>query len=68
MVGNYVYSSPNKGGLPVDKDSATSVGISLGSAMAMILSFELNHSVLWMVLHGVCSWFYVIFRVLEGNY
>ena len=52
----------------MDKDSATSVGISFGSAMAMILSFELNHSVLWMVLHGVCSWFYVIFRVLEGNY
>ena len=52
----------------MDKDSATSVGISLGSAMAMILSFELNHSVLWMVFHGVCSWSYVIFRVVEGNY
>jgi hypothetical protein len=41
---------------------------SLGAALAMILSFELNHSVLWAVLHGVCSWFYVIYRAYEGNY
>lgn len=35
-------------------------GIGFGCAMAMILSFQLNHSILWMILHGICSWIYVI--------
>jgi hypothetical protein len=35
-------------------------GLSMGSAMAMILSFGLDHSIWWMNVHGVCSWFYVI--------
>jgi hypothetical protein len=52
----------------MDKSSAASTGIGFGSAMAMILSFELNHSVWWMLLHGICSWFYVIFRAWKGNY
>ncbi len=43
-------------------------GISMGAALAMILSFQLNHSILWAILHGVCSWFYVIFRAIKGNY
>ncbi len=40
----------------------------MGSALAMILSFQLNHSILWAVLHGVCSWLYVFYRLYEGNY
>jgi hypothetical protein len=43
-------------------------GIGFGSALAMILSFELNHSVGWAILHGICSWLYVIYRVWQGNY
>ena len=36
-------------------------GISFGCAMAMILSFAKNSSILWMMVHGICSWFYVIY-------
>ena len=43
-------------------------GIGIGSGMAMVLSFQLNHSIFWMILHGVCSWFYVIYRAWQGNY
>jgi hypothetical protein len=42
--------------------------MSTESTAAMILSFQLNHSVAWAVLHGVCSWIYVIYRAVEGNY
>jgi len=49
-------------------DNATTAGISMGSALAMILSFQVNHSILWAIIHGVCSWFYVIYRAVRGNY
>ena len=47
---------------------AATAGIGFGSALAMILSFQLNHSILWAMVHGVCSWFYVLFRAWKGNY
>lgn len=50
------------------KANAATAGITMGSALAMILSFQLNHSVLWAIIHGVCSWFYVVYRVWKGNY
>ena len=35
-----------------------------GSALAMILSYTQNTSILWAILHGIVSWFYVIYRVI----
>ncbi len=52
----------------MNKENAATAGITMGTALAMILSFQLNHSVLWAVIHGFCTWFYVIFRVFKGNY
>jgi hypothetical protein len=40
-------------------------GISFGSALAMVLSFSANKSVLWAILHGILSWLYVIYFVLR---
>ncbi len=37
------------------------VGISMGCALAMILSWSANHSILWAVVHGILSWLYVIY-------
>lgn len=48
--------------------SGAGFGIGLGSAIATILSFELNHSIWYMILHGTCSWLYVIYRAWQGNY
>jgi len=36
-------------------------GVSFGSALAMAISFNINHSVGWAILHGVFSWLYVIY-------
>jgi len=36
-----------------------SYGLSFGSALAMIISFTVNKSVAWAILHGIFSWVYV---------
>lgn len=43
-------------------------GLGFGAAMAMILSFSINHSVLWMIIHGILGWIYVIYRLFVGGY
>lgn len=42
-------------------NQTASTGISLGSAIAVAISWSLNHSILWAILHGICSWLYVIY-------
>jgi len=37
----------------------------LGSMLAITLSWSANHSIVWMILHGICSWFYVIYYAVE---
>jgi p-aminobenzoyl-glutamate transporter AbgT len=44
-------------------NNVNSIGI--GTIIAIILSWSINHSVLWCVLHGVCSWFYVIYYLIK---
>ncbi len=42
-------------------------GITFGSALAMVISYSNNHSVLWAIVHGLLSWLYVIYYVLVKN-
>ena len=39
-------------------------GISFGSAMAIVISWSVNQSILWAILHGIFSWFYAIYFAL----
>lgn len=39
-------------------------GISFGSVLAIVISWSLNHSVLWAIAHGVLSWVYVIYYLI----
>ena len=32
-----------------------------GSTLATILSYSINHSIGWAILHSMCSWAYVIY-------
>ncbi len=43
---------------------ATSTGISLGSAIAVTVSWSLYHSLIWAIVHGIFGWFYVIYFAL----
>jgi len=39
-------------------------GIGLGAAIAIVCSWERNRSILWAILAGILSWFYVIYFAL----
>ena len=41
-----------------------SSGIGFGSALAMVISYTAHKSVLWAIVHGILSWFYVIYYVV----
>lgn len=43
---------------------AATAGIGLGSAIAVAISWSLNKSIVWAILHGVLSWLYVIYYAL----
>ncbi len=36
-------------------------GIGFGTALAIAISWSVNHSILWAILHGLFSWLYVIY-------
>jgi hypothetical protein len=36
-------------------------GITFGSALAIAISFSVNHSLPWAILHGLLSWLYVVY-------
>ena len=36
----------------------------VGGVIAMILSWTHNHSIMWLVAHGLCGWFYVIYFLI----
>lgn len=39
-------------------------GIGLGSVIAVVTSWQRNRSILWAILAGIFSWFYVIYFAL----
>jgi len=41
--------------------NAAQTGVGLGSAIAVVCSWERNKSILWAILHGCLSWLYVIY-------
>ena len=39
-------------------------GITFGVALAIVISWSQNGSILWAIIHGIFSWFYVIYFAL----
>lgn len=39
-------------------------GITLGTALAVTISWSVNKSILWAIIHGLFSWLYVIYYAL----
>ncbi len=39
-------------------------GVSFGSALAIVISYASNHSILWAIIHGILSWLYVVYFAL----
>lgn len=55
MSGGFLYTHTGQ---------AVKSGISFGTALAMVLSYSANKSILWAIFHGLISWIYVIYFAL----
>jgi len=42
-------------------------GITFGAALAIAISWSVNKSILWAILHGFFSWGYVIYYALTRD-
>lgn len=40
-------------------------GISFGSALAMVVSYTMWHSVGWAIFHGLLGWVYVVYYLIR---
>jgi hypothetical protein len=49
----------------MNRGNMARAGISFGSALAITISWSINKSVLWAILHGICSWVYVIYYLIR---
>jgi len=47
-----------------DAAAVVGYGLSFGSTLAIVMSYDVNHSLLWAILHGMLSWGYVGYRVV----
>ena len=45
----------------------TQSGIGLGSVIAVVCSWDRNRSILWAILAGIFTWFYVVYFALTRN-
>ena len=45
-------------------NTVAQTGIGLGSTIAVVCSWQRNRSILWAILAGILSWFYVIYFAL----
>lgn len=43
-------------------NQSTSSGVGLGLVIAVVMYWTTNHSVVWCIIHGICSWGYVLYR------
>ncbi|MBC8216036.1 MAG: hypothetical protein ISS10_03285 [Candidatus Marinimicrobia bacterium] len=39
-------------------------GVTFGSVLAIVISFTINKSVFWAIVHGMFSWVYVIYYIV----
>lgn len=50
--------------MAVYKREFIKTGITFGTALAIAVSYNANHSILWAILHGILSWIYVIYYAI----
>lgn len=49
----------------VIRNEVVRTGVSFGSALAIAISWTTNRSILWAMIHGVLSWFYVLYYAIR---
>jgi len=67
------YSGPVHEGEPVRErvtvrtKQVVKTGAGFGSALAIAISWSVHKSIFWAIVHGIFSWFYVIYFALTRN-
>ena len=41
--------------------NAAKVGVGFGTALAITISWSVNKSLFWAIVHGIFSWLYVVY-------
>jgi len=47
--------------------TAAKAGIGFGTALAITISWSVNHSILWAIIQGFFGWFYVIYYAIQSR-
>lgn len=50
---------------PIYEKEVVKKGVSFGTCLAMVISWSLNKSVLWAIIHGILGWLYVIYYLVK---
>ncbi|MCC6201642.1 MAG: hypothetical protein IT494_01400 [Gammaproteobacteria bacterium] len=45
-------------------ETVAHTGISIGAAIAIVCSWQRNRSILWAIVAGILSWFYIVYFAL----
>ena len=45
------------------RTSSSAAGIGLGNVIAVVVSWSVNKSVLWALVHGAFGWLYLLYRL-----
>jgi len=45
--------------------TAAKAGVGFGTALAIAISWSANKSIIWAIIHGLFSWFYVIYYAIR---
>lgn len=48
-------------------ETVKKIGVGIGTAIAIVISYDLYHNVFWAFLHGILGWFYIIYFLLVLN-
>ena len=46
--------------------TAATAGIGFGAALAITISWSVNKSIVWAIIHGLLSWLYVIWYAISS--
>lgn len=48
-----------------DKEATKSIAFNIGVSLAVCMSWGVNGSILWSIIHGFFGWFYVIYYLVK---
>jgi hypothetical protein len=49
----------------VQTRNAAKVGVGFGTALAITISWTANKSILWVIVHGILGWLYVVYYLIK---